>query len=405
MNSAMSPILTLWALLDAHQWRLISDTETALHQNEAKATKTIKVVKAYYMATICEAEDLHVMAIREAETNCSTSIMEAEGGHVTAIREVEAACVAHALDLQQTHGETIWALENEAIKEDRWAHQSFLQACRVALWTCPVEALGVLMYPIQLLTGNMSLTGLLMATPQQTINLRGPIPSPSCCKRLTMAVPCSKRPTMAAHSMGTKWPHSSPGHDMGLDWSREKPTSCPKEPPQWRWKEGDPLEGCPEGAHQEAFRKDSNLVKWIRKTYFRAPHPQFDSETTHDLTHVFKEMVDVVSLLNTEVHQVQDPWPGKKELHAANHAAISSAKDICYFQVVSPMESPKIMGLKGIHFPEALRHQGGLAFCPWCGKEGQNEGTVVNHLCTGHYCLGLICKRCLLFFTTNSNTM
>ena len=109
-------------------------------------------------------------------------------------------------------------------------------------------------------------------------------------------------------------------------------------------------------------------------------------------------MVDVVSLLNMEIYLVQDLWPGKKELHAANCAAISSAKEICYFWMVSPMESPKIMGLKGIHHTS-------LSFYPWCGKEGQKEGTVVNHLHTGHYHLGLICKRCLLFFTSNSNTM
>ena len=116
-------------------------------------------------------------------------------------------------------------------------------------------------------------------------------------------------------------------------------------------------------------------------------------------------MVDMASLLNTEIHLVQDPWPGKKELCAANHTAISSAKEICYFQVVPPKESPKIMGLKGIHFPEALRYHGSLSFCPWWGKEGQNEGTVVNHLHTNHYHLGLICERCLLYFTTNSNVM
>ena len=112
-------------------------------------------------------------------------------------------------------------------------------------------------------------------------------------------------------------------------------------------------------------------------------------------------MVDIVGLLNTGIHLVQDLWPGKKELHAA----ISSAKEICYFLVVSPMESPKIMGLKGIHFPEALKHHSGLSFCLWCGREEQNEGMVVNHLHTSHYCIGLICKRCLLFFTTNSNVM
>ena len=82
-----------------------------------------------------------------------------------------------------------------------------------------------------------------------------------------------------------------------------------------------------------------------------------------------------------------------------------SAKDLHYFWVVSPLESPKIMGLKVIHSPEALKHQASLLFCPWCGKEGQNEGTMVNHLCTGHYHLRLVCKRCLSYFTTTLDIM
>ena len=203
----MSHILTLQASLHAQQWRLISNIETTHHQNKAKAAEAVKLVQACYAGTIHEAEAIYTMAIREAETNHSTSIMEAEGGHLTTAREVEATCVAHVLDLQQAHREAIRALESEAIKEDGWVYQSFLWACRAALWACPAEALGILMYPIQLLTGNMFLTGLLIAAPQQTISPRDPIPSPSH----------STRPTMAAHSAGTKWPYSPPGHDMGLD--------------------------------------------------------------------------------------------------------------------------------------------------------------------------------------------
>ena len=85
--------------------------------------------------------------------------------------------------------------------------------------------------------------------------------------------------------------------------------------------------------------------------------------------------------------------------------ARGSAKDLHYFWVVSPLESPKIMGLKGIHSPEALKHQASLLFCPWCGKEGKNECTVVNHLHTSHDHLRLICKRCLLYFMTTSDIM
>ena len=58
------------------------------------------------------------------------------------------------------------------------------------------------------------------------------------------------------------------------------------------------------------------------------------------------------------------------------------------------LESPKVMGLMGIHDPDALWCYAGYTYCPWCGKEGQNEGMVVNHLKTTHYRLGLVCNRC-----------
>ena len=63
------------------------------------------------------------------------------------------------------------------------------------------------------------------------------------------------------------------------------------------------------------------------------------------------------------------------------------------------------MDLQDIHFPDALHCCGSLAFCPWCGKEGQNEGTIVNHLQIAHYQLGLVCNRCLSFFMTSSDAM
>ena len=99
-------------LLDTWQQRLISDIDTALHQNEAKDTKAIKMAKAHCVGTVHDAEAMYVMAIREAETSHSTSIMEVEGGPLTAIRDVEATCVSCTLDLQQAYGEAIRTLEN-----------------------------------------------------------------------------------------------------------------------------------------------------------------------------------------------------------------------------------------------------------------------------------------------------
>ena len=58
------------------------------------------------------------------------------------------------------------------------------------------------------------------------------------------------------------------------------------------------------------------------------------------------------------------------------------------------MESPKVMGLMGIHDPDALQCYAGYTYCPWCGKEGQNEVTMVNHLRMTYYRLGLVCDWC-----------
>ena len=82
-----------------------------------------------------------------------------------------------------------------------------------------------------------------------------------------------------------------------------------------------------------------------------------------------------------------------------------SLKGICFFWVVPPTKLLKIMGLKWIHSPKALCQQAGLSFSLWCEKEGQNKGTVVNHLQTTHYHLGLICSHCVDYFTTSTDSM
>ena len=134
-------------------------------------------------------------------------------------------------------------------------------------------------------------------------------------------------------------------------------------------------------------------------------HPDFNCEILHDLSNTFQEMVDSAGLLESDIYEGQDAWMGWKDPHTTNHTAKASQKNIQFFLMVTPMESPSIIGLEGIHYPEALHRRGSHAYCPWCAKEGQNEGTVVNHLQTVHYCLGLVCTLCLAFFTTSVDTM
>ena len=116
-------------------------------------------------------------------------------------------------------------------------------------------------------------------------------------------------------------------------------------------------------------------------------------------------MAKSTDLLGTTIHEVQAVWMGPDKLWQANYALRSLPKGLKFLCVVPPSESPKVMGLVGIHDLDTLDCFNGLTHCPWCCKEGQNEGTVVNHLWTVHYRLGLVCNKCNNCPSTSSNTL
>ena len=94
-----------------------------------------------------------------------------------------------------------------------------------------------------------------------------------------------------------------------------------------------------------------------------------------------------------------------RQVVAANYTLGTLPKGLKFLRVVPPSESPKVMGLMGIHDPDALCHFNGMTHCPWCGKEGQNEGTVINHLQTVHYRLSLMYKKCSSYLSTSLDTL
>ena len=96
-------------------------------------------------------------------------------------------------------------------------------------------------------------------------------------------------------------------------------------------------------------------------------------------------MAKSAKLLGSSIYEIQEVWEGPDELQQVNYALRSLPKGLKFLPVVPPLNIPKVMGLVGIHDPKALCHFNGMTDCPWCGKEGQNEGTVVNHLQMVHY--------------------
>ena len=99
-------------------------------------------------------------------------------------------------------------------------------------------------------------------------------------------------------------------------------------------------------------------------------------------------MATSAKLLGTSIYEIQMSWTGPEELKQANCALRSLPKGLKFLHVVPPSRSPKVIGLVGIHDPDALRHFSDVTHCPWCGKEGQNEGTMINSLRMVHYRLG-----------------
>ena len=144
----------------------------------------------------------------------------------------------------------------------------------------------------------------------------------------------------------------------------------------------------------EAFAQDLDLVWRAREDHFKTNCPHFYCKTSHDLTDVFWDMITPASLLGSQIYEIQEAWGGQSELQYADDTLKTLPKGLQFFHPVSPLELPKVMGLAGIHNPDALCHFSGMTFCPWCRKEGQNEGTIVNHLWATHYKLGLVCGTC-----------
>ena len=81
-------------------------------------------------------------------------------------------------------------------------------------------------------------------------------------------------------------------------------------------------------------------------------------------------MTKTTGLLGCAIYEIQEVWTGWDELQHANHVLRALPKGLKFFQVVSPSESPKVIGLVGIHHPDALQHFNGVTHSSWCGKEG-----------------------------------
>ena len=158
-------------------------------------------------------------------------------------------------------------------------------------------------------------------------------------------------------------------------------------------------------SHGKAFSQDSDMVKEDRREFYLKHSYDFTTDGAHNLSRIFRHLAVNADLLDTSIYKIQSSWTGPEDLKQANYALQSLPKGMKFLRVVTPSESPKVMGLMGIQNPDALCCFGSVTYCPWCRKEGQNKGTMVNHLWTIQYRLGLVCNRCYGCPSTMSDTL
>ena len=107
-------------------------------------------------------------------------------------------------------------------------------------------------------------------------------------------------------------------------------------------------------SHTDAFSHDSDLKKEARSRYF-STHPwDWTDGNMDDLSDIFRELAKGADLLGKSTHELQLSWEGPEELKHAKYSLPSLPKGLKFLRVVPALESPKIMGLKGIHDADAL---------------------------------------------------
>ena len=381
----------------------IRDFEASLHQLEAETTATNEKAKVTHSRkdlrakvkcakTMIRAKYAYHMAIQEARVERCTELEESEAAYSKAISENAATHSLKHATLCQEHTEHMQELEMQALKAENKSCQHFLVAHQAVLHQAPPSLKENLHSSYSLLLGPpLSSRQSLSLTPAPQVERQ-----PSSTISLKLEPERSPLPKRQHSSMDAQ-EDTSMDEDFPTNLQEESSNSKKGRTANWLT--------SMRSECMDAFSQDSDLVKEARPHYFTTHPWDWICGNTEDLSDMFKGLAQEAGLLGESIFKIQWSWKGPEHLKQANYVFQTQPKGLKFLRAVSTRESPKEMGLKGIHDPEALWHFSRFTYCPWCGKRGQNEGAIVNHLRMIHYKLGLICDQCFGCPTTTSDTL
>ena len=323
-NKALEELLATKSSIDAHRQRAARELGIELCQNESETAESIKEARAICSHVTLDAEDLCFSTVKEAKVTCIWSIKEAKATHActiweakttcsVAIRDAETQGASQTKSLYRQHAKTVWDLGEQIIWEEGRSQNDFLYACQAALHASPVELKGVLVASYYILLRQVP-----TSHPFTLSQGASPAQQPS-----TPAVPPAPVPKQSPRPK-RQHPSPDPVDSMPLGGTMSKATL--EGPPSSRQWEVPPWNKVLKQSHSEAFSWDTNLVKEVRKEYFKRHSYKFTSEGTCDLSEVFRQMAKSDDLLGTAIHKIQVIWMGPDELQQANYALGSLPK-------------------------------------------------------------------------------
>ena len=386
---------------DLNRQRAIWDFEAALCQWEAERATANEKAKSIHSrkelnarvkcaTAVMKAKHNYRVAIQDARATRCQELTEVEAEYSETLRENAAAESLQCAILCREHAEHMRELEERALEVENKSCQDFLFVHLTVLCQALPSLKENLHSTFNLLLGQSSFQPILFTKVPMA---EGQPPVTISPKSEPKQSPWLKRRHPSTDAQGdTSIDEDLPAASLeGLSRSKRERNA------DWF--------SSLKPSQADAFCWDSELMKEARTCYFATHLWDWMHDNMADLSNVFRELAQGTGLLGKSIHEIQVSWTGLPHLRHANFVLQSLPKGLKFLRAVSAKESPKVMGLEGIHDPNALWHLARYTYCPWCRKDGQIEGTIVNHLRTIHYKLGLVCNQCYCCPTVTSDTL
>ena len=348
---AVNQMLSIKRSSDLKRQWAIWDFEVLLHQREAEEATANERTKIVHLrkdlnakvkcAKVMKAKYKYRVAIQEARAIRCSKLEESEAAYLEALSENVAAKSLQCTTLCREHARHMHELEKWALDAENKSHQDFLLAHQAILRHAPQSLKKNLHSSYHILLGqsSSSFQSILFARAPQA---EGQPPAIT-----------SSRPEPKWSPQPKRW-HSST--DAQGDMSIDKDSPLASQEGMLSSKRGKMVDWSSslKPSCMDAFSWDSGPMKEARSCYF-ATHPwDWAHSNTDDLSDIFRELAQGAGLLGESIHEIQQSWDGPEELKHANYVLWSLPKGLKFLRVASAKESPKVMGLKGIHDPDAL---------------------------------------------------